>query len=339
MIFKKEYGFDLGTSYMHICQKEKGVILNEPEVIALELPQQKVVAVGAEAYEMYEKAPATVRINMPVKFGVIADFDHMLHLLDFQCRNLKIGKNGRPTALVCVPYHISEVERRALYDLFMSSKVKFKEVYMLEKPLAAGVGCKIDVLQPEGHLVVDIGGGTTEISVISLGGVVISDLIKIGGEKFDANIRNHVKRKYNVLIGLKTAEKIKKAISNALPPGDDIQEFNITGRDVITGLPRNISVTSEDVFIAIKEDLSALIDGIKLILEKTPPELSADIMLSGIHVTGGSANIKNIDVLISRETNLIVNIAEQPEASVTNGLCTILNQFDEHKSILFTMGS
>lgn len=336
MIFRKDYGFDLGTTYMHICQKEKGVILNEPEAIAIEQHSKSAIAVGNEAYDMFEKTPFSIKINMPVKYGVIADFDHMMNLLDAQCRNLKIGKNGKPTALVCVPYHISEVERRALYDLFMRSKAKFKNVLMVEKPLSAGIGCGIDVMEPEGHLVVDIGGGTTEISVISLGGVVISDLLKIGGEKLDINIRNHIKKNYNVYIGLKTAERIKKEIASVYGNQENLS-IEIVGRDVISGLPRNVIVTAQDVFGAIKEEISAIIDAIKLLLEKTPPELSADILVSGVYLSGGTAGIKNISELITKETNLPVHVPEHPAQCVINGVCHILNNYSKHKNILFSL--
>ncbi|PKM50252.1 MAG: rod shape-determining protein [Firmicutes bacterium HGW-Firmicutes-7] len=336
MIFKKDFGFDLGTTYMHICQKDKGVILNEPETIAIDLISKNVIAVGSMAHDMFEKAPRSIKINMPVNHGVIADFDNMLSLLEHQCKKLKIDKGGRSIALVCVPYHISDVERRALYDLFTKSKPRFKSVHMIEKPLAAGVGCGIDVMQPEGNMIVDIGGGTTEISVISLGGVVISDLLKVGGERFDHNIRNFVKRKYNILIGIRTAEKIKIEISNAI--GNDVgQSINVVGRDIVSGLPKNVIVTSVDVFESIKEDINSIIEAIKLILEKTPPELSADILTAGVHLTGGTASIKNIDTLIKKETNLQVHINEEPEKSVINGVCHILNNYNKHKNILFTL--
>lgn len=336
MIFRKDYGFDLGTTYMHICQKEKGVVLNEPEAIAIDQELKNAIAVGDAAYDMFEKTPNSIRINMPIKYGVIADFDNMLNLLDAQCSHLKIGKGGRPTALVCVPYHISEVERRALFDLFMRSKAKFKDVLMLKKPLAAAIGCGIDVLEPEGHLVVDIGGGTTEISVISLGGVVISDLLKIGGEKLDSNIRNYVKKNYNVLIGLRTAERIKKEIGSVIGSEED-QIMEVIGRDVISGLPKNVVVTGKDVFSAIKEEISSIVDAIKLVLEKTPPELSADILLAGIHISGGTANIKNIGELITKETNLAVTVNDEPAQCVINGVCHILNNYNKHKNILFTL--
>lgn len=334
MFFRKDFGFDLGTSYMHICQKDKGVVLNEPEVIAIDRRTKKAIAVGAEAYDMYEKTPHSIHINMPVKNGVIADFENVANLLNIQCNNLKINKSRNTYAIVSVPYNISEVERRAVYDIFARSKVKFKKVFMLEKPLAAGIGCGIDVLQPAGSFIVDIGGGTTEISVISLGGVVISQLLKVGGLKFDTNIKNFVKRKYNVYIGLKTAEKIKKNISTVMTE-DDSDCVEVTGRDVVTGLPKDISVSGEDVYLAIKEDINTIIDAIKYILEKTPPELSSDILESGIYLTGGSANIRNLSKLISNETNLKVNVCESPCNSVINGVCHILKNYNKHKNILY----
>lgn len=336
MIFRKDYGFDLGTTYMHICQKDKGVVLNEPEVIAYDQKTKDIIAVGNIAYDMYEKTPSSIKINMPIKYGVIADFDNMLNLLDTQCKNLKMDKGSKSTALICSPYFISEVEKRALFDLFIRSKIKFKSVFMLDKPLAAGIGCGIDVLEPKGNLIIDIGGGTTEISVISLGGVVISDLLKIGGEKFDSNIRSYIKRKYNVLIGLKTAEKIKIEISGTAD--NDLNQFiEVVGRDILSGLPQNIIVTGKDVFEAIQEDINTIIEAIKVILEKTPPELSSDILISGIYISGGSANIANIGQLIEKETNLKVHINEEPANCVINGLYYVLNNYSKHKDILFSL--
>lgn len=336
MIFRKDYGFDLGTTYMHICQKDKGVVLNEPEVVAFDQKTKDIIAVGNTAYDMFEKTPSTIKINMPIKYGVIADFDNMLSLLDAQCKNLKMDKGARPTALVCSPFYISEVEKRALYDLFIRSKIKFKSVFMIDKPLAAGIGCGIDILEPKGNMIIDIGGGTTEISVISLGGVVISDLLKVGGEKFDKNIKNYIKKKYNVLIGLKTAERIKIEISSG--EDSDLNHFiEVVGRDIVSGLPQNVIVTKKDVFKAIKEDINTIIDAIKVILEKTPPELSSDILISGVYISGGSANIANIGHLIENETNLKVHIIDEPANCVINGLNYILNNYSKHKKILFTL--
>lgn len=336
MMFKKHFGFDLGTTYMHICHKDKGVILNEPEAIAIEKGKDGPIAVGAQAYEMSERTPEAIRIHMPVKFGVIADFDFMQSLLNIQCNKLKINKFAHPSAIVCVPYNISEVERRALYDVFVSSKIKFKNVQLLEKPIAAGLGSGIDVLQPDGNLIVDIGGGTTEISVISLGGVVVSELVKTGGEKFDENIRNYIKRKYNVLIGLKTAEKIKKDVGSVLQEEGDELSMLVTGRNVVSGLPQDIKVTGSDVYVAIKNEVAHIIYMIKSILEKTPPELAADILDSGIYISGGTAHIRHMDLLISRETNLKVNLIDKPHECVINGVYRLLNQLDKHQNILFS---
>lgn len=337
MIFGREFGFDLGTTYMHICQKDKGVILNEPEVIAIDNSTKRVIAVGNEAYDMFEKAPKSIKINMPVKHGVIADFDNMVSLLDQQSRLLKLY-SGRPSALICVPYHISEVERRALFDVFMHSKIKFKDIQMLEKPLAAGIGSGIDVLEPQGNMIVDIGGGTTEISIVSFGGVVISDLLKIGGEKFDHNIRNHIKRNHNVLVGIRTAEKIKIMLGAAVP-SENNKTMEVVGRDIVTGLPKTIIVSENEVYDSIKDDINTIIEAVKSLLEKTPPELSADILTSGIYITGGTGSIKKIDELIQNETNLKVYVGESPANSVINGLCHILNHYNKHKGILFTLNN
>jgi len=335
MFLRKDFGFDLGTTYMHICQKEKGVILNEPEVIAINRENNTPIAVGDEAYEMFERSPNAIVINKPVKFGVIADYDNILELLNIQCEHLNIRRNIKSKAIICVPNKVSEVERRALFDVFMNCKAKFNKVYLIEKPLAAAIGCGVDVLQAEGNLIVDIGGGTTEISVVSLGGVVISDLIKIGGEKFDENIQNYVKRKFNVYIGLKSSEKIKKDIGTVL--ADQMSACSeVYGRDIISGLPKKIQVSGEDVYNAIREDIYIIIDSIKYILEKTPPELSGDILTKGIYISGGTANLTGIGEVISKETGLKVNTVDKPNNAVINGVNHILNKYNKHKAILFT---
>lgn len=338
MVFGKQLGFDLGTSTMYITQKDKGIILDEPEVIAINSENRSVVAVGDRAYEMYEKSPKPIYINTPVKYGVVADFDNMSKLLEHQMIRLKIDRNkiNKHTAVISVPYDVSEVERRALYDLFLKMGTKFGKLYLIEKPAAAALGCGLNILDAKGNMVVDIGGGTTEISVVSLGGIVISKLIKIGGEKFDTNIQNYIKRVYNVNIGIKSAEKAKKEIGSVYVDGE--QEYiNITGIDILTGLPKKIKISNEDIYTAIKDDINFIIDTIRYVLEKTPPELSADILANGIYLVGGGSLIKHLNKLITEETELKVNLVETPKICVVNGINLVLKNLNRYRYILYTM--
>lgn len=337
MFFNRELGFDLGTTSMHISQKEKGIILDEPEILAIDKNKKNVIAIGNEAYDMFEKTPANIDISKPVKYGVVADFDNMSKLLKEQLKRLKLSKQrfARNTAIVSVPFDVSEVERKALYDLFINSGTRFNNVYLIEKPVAAAIGSGIDILQPYGNMVVDIGGGTTEISVVSLGGIVISKLLKIGGNKFDEDIKNYVKRKYNVFIGLKSAEQIKKKIGSVFIEGEAITT-SIVGRDLVTGLPKKVEVSSEDIYEAVREDINIIVDSIKFILEKTPPELASDILETGIFLTGGSTLLSNLDTLIIKETNLKVNLVENPKDSVALGIVTVLKKIDKYKEILLS---
>lgn len=335
-MFSRELGFDLGTSIMHISQKDKGIILDEPEIIAIDKKSGDIFAVGDEAYNMLEKTPSHIFLNSPVKYGVVADFDNMAKLLKCQLKKLKMGKKfSNNLAIVSVPHDVSEVERKALYDLFIHSGFRFRKVYLIEKPVAAAVGAGIEVLQPYGNMIVDIGGGTTEISVVSLGGIVISKLLKVGGNKFDEDIKNYIKRKYSIYIGKKSAEKIKKEIGYVfMEEEEDLVTTEIIGRDVVTGLPKKVTVTNEDVNIALQEDINVIIDAIKYILEKTPPELSSDILETGVYLTGGSSLLSNLDMLITNETSLSINLVENPKECVVNGIDIILRDIQEYEEIL-----
>ncbi|MCT4598216.1 MAG: rod shape-determining protein [Vallitalea sp.] len=336
-MFSRELGFDLGTSIMHISQKDKGIILDEPEIIAIDKNKKEVVAVGEEAYDMLEKTPAHIIMNNPVKYGVVADFDNMGKLLKKQLKNLKVGKSlGNNVAIVSVPNDVSEVERKALYDLFIHSGFRFKKVYLIEKSVAAAIGAGIEILNPYGNMIVDIGGGTTEISVVSLGGIVISKLLKIGGNKFDEDIRSYIKRKYSLYIGKKSAEKIKKEVGYVLIDNNDIVTTKVVGRDVVTGLPKTVTVTNEDIYNALREDINIIVEAIKYILEKTPPELSADILETGLFLTGGSSLLKNLDQLITNETSLSINLVSAPKECVVNGIDSVLKNIDMYQDILST---
>ncbi|GKX28871.1 rod shape-determining protein [Vallitalea longa] len=335
-MFSRELGFDLGTSVMHISQRDKGIILDEPEIIAIDKKSGDIIAVGEEAYDMLEKTPSHILMNNPVNYGVVADFDNMAKLLKCQLRKLKMGKKfSNNVAIVSVPHDVSEVERKALYDLFVHSGFRFKRVYLIEKSVAAAVGAGIEVLQPYGNMIVDIGGGTTEVSVVSLGGIVISKLLKVGGNKFDEDIKSYIKRKYSIYIGKKSAEKIKKEIGYVfIDDENDIVTTEVVGRDVVTGLPKRVTVTNEDINDALQEDINIIIDAVKFILEKTPPELSSDILETGVYLTGGSSLLGNLDMLITNETSLSINLVENPKECVVNGIDTILRDLQQYEEIL-----
>ena len=328
----KLLGIDLGTSTLKIYKKGQEVIFDEKNVIAIE-NRKRVIAFGDEAYDMLEKAPKTIQVSYPIRNGVIADIRNMETLID--CAFKKILKTNirGGYCLVAVPTDITEVEKKAFYDLIISSKAKVKAVGIVEKPIAAALGAGLDITCANGVMTVDIGADTTEISIMSLGGIVISKLIPVGGNKLDESIRLCVKKKYNLLIGDKTAEYIKKELANAY--NEDDATVKVYGRNVVTGLPTEMEIGSAMVHEAVIEYLNTMIDAIKMILERTPPEISSDIIDSGIYLTGGSANIKNLDKLIAEETELTVHVAENPANAVIKGLGTIVE--DSNLNMLATI--
>lgn len=322
----KAFGIDLGTSTIKIYKKGHGIVLNERNIIAI-ADRKKVIAFGDEAYDMYEKAPANISVSYPVRNGVIADVANMLTLINQFMQRISGGKRlGSADYIVAVPTDITEVERRAFYDLIMNSNLKVGNIKIVEKPVADALGAGLDVTTAKGVMVVNIGADTTEISILSLGGIVLSKLIQIGGNKLDESIKSIVKRKYNLYIGDKTAENIKKKLASALPQVE--ATVKVYGRDVVTGLPKEMEVSSGTVYEAIQEYLYTIIDSIRIILERTPPEISSDIIDSGIYITGGSANIFSLDELIHKETELKVNICPNASTTVVNGLGRII---EDHK--------
>lgn len=317
------YGIDLGTSNFKIFGLTNKKTINEKNVIAKK-NRNDVFQFGDPAFDMFEKAPSNIEVSFPVKFGVIADIKNMDIL--FECFYKKLnGKNisGSGDFCIAVPTDITEVEKRAFYDMIAESRVKAKHINVVEKPIADAVGVGIDVESPKGNLIVNIGADTTEISVISLGGIVLSKLIKTGGSKLDDAICSVVRKKYNLIIGKRTAEQIKMNLADAM----NTSEASCTafGRNIVTGLPASKDISSELVYEAISECLHSIIDSIKVILERTPPELAADIMSTGLYLTGGSSLIKNIDVLIKNETGLKVNLDDNPEETVINGIAKIIS--------------
>ena len=281
------YGIDIGTSNFKMCCSDKDKILNEKNIIAI-ANKTEILAFGDEAYEMYEKAPEHIEVSFPVKFGVIADIENMQTLL-FNFFN-----------------KINEVEKRAFYELVVDSKVKAKNVYVVDKPVADAIGAGLDVTKSKGIMIVNIGAETTEISVLSLGGIVISKAVKIGGNKLDDCIISNVRKAYNLVIGSKTAENLKKQLGSAVPVSETFAPG--FGRNVLSGLPVSVDISSDVVYQAIIDSLHSIMDAIKVILERTPPELAADIIKDGVYFTGGTAQINNLEKFIKDETNLNVNI-------------------------------
>ena len=319
------YGVDIGTSNLKMCCNEKGRILNEKNIIAI-ANKKEMLAFGGEAYDMYEKAPENIEVSFPVKFGVIADIENMQTLLVSFFNKINDDKkfSGNTDFYIAVPTDVTEVEKRAFYELVADSKVKAKNIYIVDKPVADAIGAGLDVTKSKGIMVVNIGAETTEISVISLGGIVISKSIKIGGNKLDDSIISIIRKEYNLVIGSKTAEGLKKELGSAVKAEEKFAPG--FGRNVLSGLPVSVQISSDVIYSAIVDPLHSIMDSIKVILERTPPELAADIIKDGIYVTGGTSNISNLQQFINKETNLNVNIVENPAESVVRGLIDVVNK-------------
>ena len=321
----KTYGIDLGTNTIKVYKKGEGVILHERNIIAIE-NKKNVIAVGDEAYEMNEKAPVNIKVVSPVRSGVIADISNMQRLLTSVINKINGGKKSASTFYIAVPTDITSVEKKSFYDTVLASNSKVKAISIVEKSIADALGVGLDITNARGVMVVNIGADTTEISIISLGGIVLSKLINVGGNKLDESIKLYVKKKYNLAIGSKTAETIKKNLASALPGSNET--IAVFGRNIVNGLPAQMEINSEMVYESIKEYLHTIVDSIKVILERTPPEISADIIESGIYVTGGSAAIKGLDTLIASNTDLKVNICDKAGSTVVEGLGRIIEEPD-----------
>ncbi len=325
---KSVYGIDFGTSNIKIFNGLTKTTLNEKNIIAIK-NKNEMFAFGDEAFTMYEKAPDNINVIFPIQYGVIADLKSMKMLFEQFFKKLT-GPHGSKMGRFCiaVPADITEVEKRAFYDVVAKSDIKAREIKIVEKPIADAVGLGIDMESSKGNMIVNIGADTTEISVVSHGGIVVSRIIKIGGNKLDQIICDIVKRKYNILIGLKTAEQIKCTLSDAMYSEDDENDDDIMyvyGRNVITGLPSERGVSKDTIYEAIKQFFDDIIEAIKNLLERTPPELSADIIDTGIFLTGASSAISNLDKLISKETSLKVNTIKHPGESVIRGISMIMS--------------
>ena len=328
-LFSNDLAIDLGTANTLVYLKGKGIVTNEPSVVAVQMDHRghkKILAVGKEAKEMLGRTPGSITAIRPMKDGVIADFEiteAMLRYFIEQAHNRRTMV--KPRIIICVPYGITEVEKRAVRESAESAGAR--QIFLIEEPMAAAIGADLPITEPSGSMIVDIGGGTTEVAVISLAGIVFSKSVRVGGDKMDEAIVNYLKRKYNLLIGERTAEQIKIEIGTAYPD-KKIKTMNVKGRDLVAGIPKTIQINSEEISEAIADPVSAIVDAVRIALEKTPPELAADIVDKGIVLAGGGALIRNLDTLLREETGLPVSIAEDPLCAVVLGSGKALDQVD-----------
>ncbi len=328
-------GIDLGTANTLVYVRGKGIVVNEPSVVAINTQTKEVLAVGNEAKEMIGRTPGNIVAIRPMKDGVIADFDVTQAMLKYFIGKAYVRSmfGPKPRVVVCVPSGVTEVEKRAVLEASIAAGSKDKDTYLIEEPMAASIGAGLPVEEPTGSMVVDIGGGTSEMAVISLGGIVTSTSLRIAGDELDNYIVNHIKKTYNLAIGDRTAEEIKITIGSAYPKETPLT-MDIRGRDLLSGLPKTININSEEIREALHEPVFAIIDTIKQTLEATPPELAADIMESGITLTGGGALLCGLDQLISQETGMPVHIGNEPLNCVALGTGMVLEHIDTLKSVL-----
>lgn len=328
----KDIGIDLGTANILISVKGKGIVLREPSVVAIDKKTEEILATGYEAKEMLGRTPENIRAVRPMKDGVIADFTATQLMLKQMLKKVCQRYNAkRPRVVIGVPSGITEVEERAVEESVMQAGAK--EVYLIEEPMAAAIGAGLNIAEPTGSMIVDIGGGTTEVAVISLGGIVLSNSLRIAGDELDEDIINYIKKEMNLSIGETTAEHIKSKIGCAMPLMTDLS-MEVRGRDLETGLPRNITIKSSQIQEAMSESIGKIIEVIKLTLEKTPPELASDLVEKGIVLSGGGALIQNLDKLISKKTEMPVYIASEPLECVVRGTNKTLDDLEKLKTIL-----
>lgn len=316
--FSKDIGIDLGTANTLVCMKGKGIVMREPSVVAVDIRNDTVLAVGQQARDMIGRTPGSIVAVRPLKDGVIADFDITATMLKHFIRKAaKPSLFSKPRIIICMPTGVTEVERRAVESAAVQASGS-KNIMLIEEPMAAAIGAGLPVDEPTGSMVVDIGGGTSEVAVISLGDIVTACSVRVAGDKFDEAIVTYIKKKYNLLIGDRTAEEIKIAIGSAYPYSDE-KDMLIKGRSLESGLPKDITITAEEIRDALKDPLMIIIDAIKDTLEKTPPELSADIIDHGIMLTGGGALLRGLDRLVMQETGMPVHVADRPLDCVVAG--------------------
>lgn len=332
-MLSKRIGIDLGTANTLVYLAGEGIVLNEPTVVAVTAEENRVVAVGKEAKEMLGRTPGNIIAQRPLRDGVIADYTITEAMLSYFI-DKAAGKSRffKPEVMVCIPSGVTQVERRAVLDATMAAGAKI--AYLIDEPLAAAIGAKIPIAQAAGHMVVDIGGGSTECAVISLGGVVVHNSVRAGGNKLDEAIANHTRKKFNLLVGERTAEEIKIVIGNALiedPTAKEMKKMEIRGRDSVTGLPRTIELTEVQISEAIAPVLLDIIAAVKGVLEQTPPELASDIIDKGVVMTGGTSLLKNLDKLITKLTGVPCHVAEDALLCVARGTGVALENIELYK--------
>ena len=326
-MFSKDIGIDLGTANVLIHVKGKGIVLNEPSVVAIDKKTNKVLAVGEEARQMVGRTPGNIMAIRPLKDGVIADYGSTEAMLKYFLNKLNVkGFLSKPRILICCPTNITSVEQKAIREA--AEKSGGKKVYLEEEPKVAAIGAGMDIFQPSGNMVVDIGGGTTDIAVLSMGDIVTSESIKVAGDVFDNDILQYIKKEYKLLIGERTSELIKMTIGTVFPEANRDESMDIRGRDMVTGLPRTITIHSSEIENALHESVAMIVQSAKNVLEKTPPELSADIIDRGVILTGGGALLHGIDQLLMEELKVPVFVAENPMDCVAIGTGIMLDNID-----------
>jgi len=333
-IVGRDMAVDLGTANTLVYVRGRGIVLDEPSVVAINVKDGRPLAVGAEAKRMIGRTPGHIQAIRPLKDGVIADFDICEKMLRYFIQRVHQRRWAKPRMVICVPSGITGVEQRAVQEAAEYAGAR-KPAYIIEEPMAAAIGAGLPVHEPAGNMVVDIGGGTTEVAVISLGGIVASESIRIAGDELDEAIITYVKKEYSLALGERTAEEIKVALASAYPLEEELYA-EIRGRDLVTGLPKTIVVSTEEIRDAIEEPVSAIVDTVKVTLDKTPPELAADIMEKGIVITGGGAMLHGLDRRLQNETGMPIVIAKNPLYSVVIGSGQCLEEFDALKQVLIS---
>jgi rod shape-determining protein MreB len=327
-MFSRDIGIDLGTANTLVHVKDRGIVISEPSVVAIDQRSKRVLAIGAEAKRMLGRTPANIVAVRPLRDGVISDFDVTEKMIRYFVEKVhdRVGLISRPRMLIGIPSGVTEVEKRAVRDAALNAGARWAR--LIEEPMAAAIGAGLPVGEPTGSLIVDIGGGTTEVAVISLGGIVVSRSLRIGGDELDQDIIAYARREYNLLLGERTAEDIKIAIGSAYPGDYDEQRYTLRGRDLLTGLPRAVEISAEQVREAIEASVQQIVDTIKDTIEETPPELVADIMDQGIVLAGGGALLQGLDRRVSEATQMPVHVADDPLTCVARGTGKALEELD-----------
>jgi len=325
--FSSDIGIDLGTANTLVYVRDRGIVLREPSVVAIQAGTTRVLAVGEEAKRMLGRTPGNIVAIRPLRHGVISDFEITEAMLRYFIRKVHSSRNGmvRPRVIISVPSGITEVEKRAVKE--SAAHAGAREVYLIEEPMAAAIGVGLPVHEPAGNMIVDMGGGTTEVAIISLAGIVQSRSVRVGGDEMDEAIIQYMKRVYNLMIGERTAEEIKMSIGSAYPLGEEMS-MEVKGRDLVAGLPKTITITSEEIREALQEPVSAIVEAIRITLERCPPELSSDLVDRGIVLAGGTSLLRGIDKLIAEQTGLPVHRAEDPLSAVAEGTGVVLSELN-----------